>query len=128
MFFRLLQIFDMDDQGIEARPPLGGENRGHGFAIGGVRAQAIDRLGRESDQAALRQDTRRFGNCCGVGCAPLCSPEESPLVHPHKGCVDAEGHIAFAEMKIRTMHHAFGMQGDALRGAFEPDLETSPGG
>ena len=47
-------IGDMHDQGIEQRAALGGEDRGHGFAIGGVGAQAVDRLGGEGDQAAVR--------------------------------------------------------------------------
>ena len=52
----------MHDQRIEARPPLGGENAGHRLAIGGVGAQAIDRLGRKGDQSAMAQDMRGMGD------------------------------------------------------------------
>ena len=41
---------------------LGGENSGHGFAIGRVGAQAIDGLCGERHQPAIGQDFRRLGD------------------------------------------------------------------
>lgn len=38
-----------NDQRIEAGPPLGGEDRGDDEIIPGIAAQAINRLGGESD-------------------------------------------------------------------------------
>ena len=64
---RVFHVGDMHDQGVEQRAALGGENRGHGFAIGGVGAQAIDRLGREGDKPAILQNPGGFGDPCGVG-------------------------------------------------------------
>ena len=61
------QVGDMHDQGIEQRPALGGENRGHRLAVGGVGAQAVNRLGGEGDQAAIAQDARGLGDAFGVG-------------------------------------------------------------
>ena len=50
----------MHDQRIEAGPALGGEDRGDRAVIGGVAAQAIDRLGRKGDQLAGAQRPRRL--------------------------------------------------------------------
>ena len=50
-----LQIGDVGDQRVEARPALGLEDRRHGGRIGRVRAQAIDGLGRQDDQPARAQ-------------------------------------------------------------------------
>ena len=52
-------IADMGDQGIEGRPALGLVKVGDRGRIGGIGAEAIDGLGRERDQPALSQDTRR---------------------------------------------------------------------
>jgi len=64
---RFLQALDMHNQGIEQRTALGGEDRGHRLAIGGVGAQAVNGLGREGDKPALAQNTGGFGNAFGVG-------------------------------------------------------------
>ena len=64
---RFFQIGDMHDQGIEQGTALGGEDRGHGFAIGGVGTKAVNGFGREGDKPALLEDARRFGNAFGVG-------------------------------------------------------------
>ena len=61
------QIGHMHDQGIETRPALGGEDAGHRLAVCGVRAQAINRLGRESDQRAVAQQLRRAADGGGIG-------------------------------------------------------------
>jgi hypothetical protein len=50
-----LQISDVGDQGIEARPALGGENLGDGGRIGGVCGQAIDCFCRQDDELAAAQ-------------------------------------------------------------------------
>ena len=52
-------IADMGDQRIEGRPALGLVEAGDRGRIGGVGAEAIDGLGRERDQPAFGQDTRR---------------------------------------------------------------------
>ena len=61
------EIADMGDQRIEGRPALGLVKPGDRGRIGGVGAEAIDRLGRERDQPALGQDTRgrRHGGLAG---------------------------------------------------------------
>ena len=38
------------------RPALGGEDRGDGFPVRRIRAEAVDRLGRKRDQPAVAQD------------------------------------------------------------------------
>ncbi len=48
-------LADMDDQGIEARPPLGLKDLDHRFRIIGACAQPIDRFGRQVDQLACLQ-------------------------------------------------------------------------
>ena len=52
-------IADMGDQRIEGRPALGLVEVGDRGRIGGIGAEAIDGLGRERDQPALGQHTRR---------------------------------------------------------------------
>ena len=66
---RRIQAGHMHDQRIEARPPLGGEDGGHRFAVGGVGAQAIDGLGGEGDQPSAGQQARRFRDAIGIGAA-----------------------------------------------------------
>ena len=46
------EIGDMDDQRIEARPTLGLVDGEHCIGTGGVRAEAINRLGGKGDEAA----------------------------------------------------------------------------
>jgi hypothetical protein len=53
---------DMADQGIELRPPLGLEDCRNSAFVRGVAAQAVHRLGRKGDQAALLQVPRRLGD------------------------------------------------------------------
>ena len=48
-------IWQMHDQRVEARPPLGLENPRHGKIRPRVAAKAIDRFGREGDKTALPQ-------------------------------------------------------------------------
>jgi hypothetical protein len=48
----------MNDERIEARAVLGREDCGHGAVIGGIGAEAIDRLGGKGDEAA---GAKRFG-------------------------------------------------------------------
>jgi hypothetical protein len=70
----------MGDQRIETRPPLGGIDAGNGPPACGIGAEAINRLGRESHEAAVpddaggRGDGLRFGRqMLGLHCheAPL---------------------------------------------------------
>ena len=49
---RRLDLGQVHDQGVEARPRLGGEDPGDGPLLGGVGPQAVDRLGRKGDEAA----------------------------------------------------------------------------
>ena len=57
----------MHDQGVEAGPSLGLEYPGHGEAVAGIGAKAVDRFGREGDQRACREMLRRAGDPGGVG-------------------------------------------------------------
>ena len=56
------EIADMGDQRIEGRPALGLVEAGDRGRIGGIGAEAVDGLGRERDQPALGQATRRRGH------------------------------------------------------------------
>lgn len=49
----------MGDQGVEARPPLGGVDGGDGQRVGRVGGQTINRLGRQDDEAAGAQGRDR---------------------------------------------------------------------
>ena len=60
-------VGDVRDQRIERRPALGGVEPRDRRAVGGVGAEPIDRLGRERDQAAVREAARRVGDRRGVG-------------------------------------------------------------
>ena len=53
--FSGVRVRDVGDQRIEARPPLGLEDRGHGLRVRSVGPQPIDRLGRQAEQLAVRQ-------------------------------------------------------------------------
>ena len=57
---RLAGIEHVGDQRIELRPSLGLEDLGDGAFVGGVAAQAVDRLGREGHQLALADQPRGF--------------------------------------------------------------------
>ena len=46
--------------GLNGRPSLGGVKARHGLAVGGVGAEAVDRLGRKRDQPARGEAARRF--------------------------------------------------------------------
>ena len=52
------RVVDVGDQGIEARPTLGFEDRGDGGRIGRVGPQAIDRFGRQQDEAPVAEGSR----------------------------------------------------------------------
>src|SRR6185437_16693954 len=58
---------EMADQRVEARPPLGREDRGDGTVVGGVAAQPVDRLGRKGDERAASQQPCRLGDVLGSG-------------------------------------------------------------
>ncbi len=49
----------MDNQWVEPGPVLGGEDGGHGFVIGGVGTEAINRLGGKGDKPAIGQQAGR---------------------------------------------------------------------
>ena len=50
---------EMDDHGMIGRAALSRVQTRHGFGAGGVRAQAVDGFGGESNQPARAQDLRR---------------------------------------------------------------------
>ena len=52
---------DVGDEGVEARPLLGGVDARHRRRIGRVGAQPVDRLRREGDEPAAPQDRGRLG-------------------------------------------------------------------
>ena len=62
----------MRDQRIEPRATLGLENPCHRLGVRRIAAQAIDRLGAESDQRAGSQQRRRACHACGIGGQHLC--------------------------------------------------------
>jgi hypothetical protein len=65
---RRLDVGDMGDQRVEPWPALGLEDGGYGLGIRRVGGQAVDRFGRQDDEAAL---AKRLG---GVACrAQRCS-------------------------------------------------------
>ncbi len=64
---RRADISDMGDQRIERRPVLGLVDPRDGRGIGGIGAKAIDGLGRERDQPAAGEATRRGGYGRGAG-------------------------------------------------------------
>ena len=59
---RRIEVADMGDQRIEGRPALGLVKPGDRGRVGGVGAEAINRLGRERDQPAPGKDARRRGH------------------------------------------------------------------
>ncbi len=48
----------MTDQRVKMRPALGLKNRRHSFRVGGISAQAVNRLGAKGDQFTGRQQSR----------------------------------------------------------------------
>jgi hypothetical protein len=54
-----LDVGDMSDQRVEARTALGLEDRRHGGGARGVRAKAIDGLGRQQHEPTGGERTRR---------------------------------------------------------------------
>ena len=52
----------MDDQRVEGRPALGGEDRRDRAVVAGVGAEAVDGLGREGDERARAQQPGRGGD------------------------------------------------------------------
>ncbi len=63
----LFDARDVADQRVEARPILGGEDRGDRTLVGRIGAEAIDGLGRKRDQPAGGDHPRRLGDAGGVG-------------------------------------------------------------
>ena len=62
---------NMQDQRVEARPPLGGEDRGDGPLVGCVGAEPIDRLGRKGDELSrAQQPGGALDRGCGSGDDP----------------------------------------------------------
>ena len=69
---RRAEFADMGDQRIEGRPALGLVEAGDRGRIGGVRAEAVNGLGRERDQPARAQGTRGRGHGSLSGGQNLC--------------------------------------------------------
>ena len=64
---RLLDISDMHDQRVEARPPFRLVNARHGLVAIGARREAVHRLGRHGDELlAIAQDLRRARDPCRI--------------------------------------------------------------
>lgn len=61
----------MDDQRIEARPVLGGEDLGYRFVLCRIGAKSIDGLGREGDELAFDQGLGGMGNGLGQMSFPV---------------------------------------------------------
>ncbi len=84
MFAGLVRVGDVDDERIEARAPLGGEDRGDGRRVGRVGAEAVHRLGRKGDEAPRAQVL-----CGGAYCLIRClddahgGPRSSICVRTH---------------------------------------------
>ena len=57
----------MEDERVDRWPPLGREDSGERVDVRGVRAQAVDGLGGEGDEAAREQDPRGLGDRGIVG-------------------------------------------------------------
>ena len=55
---------DVHDQRVIRGPALGGVDPGHRRRVAGVRAETVDRLGGQPDQAALRE---QLGSLAGIG-------------------------------------------------------------
>ena len=62
MRLRLAASADMHDQRVEARALLRREDRRDRCLVERVRAEPVDRLGRERDEPALAQQPGRFGD------------------------------------------------------------------
>jgi hypothetical protein len=61
------EVGHMRDQRIERRAPLGHIKTGHRLAIRGIRAEAVDRLGREGDQPTPLKAGRGAGRGGRIG-------------------------------------------------------------
>jgi len=70
---RIFERGHMDDQRVEARPALGGEDLGDRLIAGCVGAQAIDGLGRKGDEPARDQGFGSLGDGLGQTCFPGCN-------------------------------------------------------
>ena len=62
---RLVQAGDVNDERVEARPSLGLVDSRHGFAMGRVGGEAVDRLGRHRHDLAGGDQGRGLGDCLG---------------------------------------------------------------
>ena len=68
------------DQRVEMRPSLGFKHGSHRSATARIRAQAIDRLGREGDEFARAQQPRRFRDL--IRPKPACHPGRPSQTKP----------------------------------------------
>ena len=55
-------ITNVDDQRIDGRPVLGGEDSGNRIVVAGIRTQPVDRLGGKGDELSRFQRLRGAGN------------------------------------------------------------------
>jgi len=60
------EIGEMDDRGLKLGRSLAGRSR-HGTVVGGVGAQAVDRLRREGDEAPALECRGGRGDALAVG-------------------------------------------------------------
>ena len=72
---RRLHFGHVGDQRIEGRPAFGLVEPRDRLAIGRVRAEPINRFGRECDQAAGGKDACRLGGRCRSGLCNACRKE-----------------------------------------------------
>ena len=124
-----LRVRHMRDQRIEARAALGGIEPRDRRAVGGVGAEAVDRLGRERDQPALAQHargrrdrvavgvSRRVATSTGmngfrIGFAPLHWAEAT---HPSRD--ESMTYRAPVADIAFTLKHSAGLEARARRGA-----------
>jgi hypothetical protein len=80
---RLIQIRHMDDQRVEARPALGGEDRRGRGIRGGVAAEPVDRLGRKGDEPPGADQRRGTGDVAADQGGRLLVPMRFPNLSRH---------------------------------------------
>ena len=76
------EVGDVHDERVERRPPLGGEDAGHGAVAPRVGAEAVDGLGRKGDELARAQEAR------GGAEAALGSGKDDGVPLGHRRCLD----------------------------------------
>ena len=69
---RRLPIGDVGNQRIECRPAFGFVEARDGAAVGRIRAEAVDGLGRKGDKSAGGKDAHRVRDRSGVGPRNAC--------------------------------------------------------